>query len=789
MPRGKRKRPTVEQSDSDNEGLMRRSSLKVNLSFTSNLSESDETPEEQNGDLLKTVRNRFTKNVINHDTLTPDSVATVTVINPADCKVGQNKPSKTPKHLISSMNEKEQQLNRSCIELKNAIMNKTQVLSDDELTKKTSEILSGCSSHLSKINGENHENRSPRVKINIGNNDQIVMAGCGEKQNLVVINSMSKSTLSEEPDNNKASQNSNYYGSDCSQSIASTPKKCNIETSVDKSTGETCKQVLNIPVARLFADVDPNNSMSGINPIPSTETIRSNNNYNSNICRTSNQLNHTTSPILSQGMRKTRTCRLSLKKKPSADETGISRISTSTNESYVNRLPVTCSSFIERSDKTRNHSDQHTKTIIIEEKSKSSKNQNTINLDDNENNTNTINIDQSSCQSSMEITAVSSRTPVIRRPFQQLIQKSFDFEKADIPGNRTKKSSLHNEQFPNNNKSLSKEIHKSNSKIVVNTDNAQEDCSANTVKTSLNVNTSLDDVSLAERIIHKENEKSSHTTQLVDQALQNNIAKESQTLTTMRSSLHVNTSIDSIRKSSNSSKTDSEKRENAQLQPSYNIQGKEKATETISHRQSNGTVRTSMQVNTSLDSLKKSPDGQQPLNYNKILSMVMEAPSDNSQTCNLQCQSSENDSEAENTPLSERIKIKYKSISNKTKASEDGELEIKRNSSDKSKSQNTDLKSARLDTPVVGRKSTRKSKTDPARKALVNEQSSTTNESSVVEATPFPASRSLLLKTMIKNNIAMNTLDPRKLVESSDDDEPNRTHLAVSKKAASFTKR
>ncbi|XP_058804904.1 repetitive organellar protein [Phymastichus coffea] len=830
----KRKRIIVE-SDSDNEDsnnrLVRRSSLKVNLSFTSNVSDSgesnsdhellkkksEETTDEENEGLTRTVKYN-TNNVVSNDPAIPVSIADDTIINAVYHKICKKWSSRNPRLLMSDMEKKEQQLNKSCIELQNAIINKTKSLLDNELSKRTSEILTGCS-NMRQIYNDNHENRSPSVRVDVGKNDQIVMAGCGEKQNPVRVNIMSSNTHSEK--NDKVSQNSDPNDLDCNQSIISTPKKFNTEILHDKSLGKTSMKMIKMPVIRLFADNNPDNSMSEINYVLTPKNSRLNiskDNEANNRTKpvVSNELNITVSPILSQGTRRTRISRHSLRRKLiTSNDAETSRFSINiTNENSINRLPLTCSSFIERSEKpcNKSNSNQLTKTIILEEQSELNENQKTINLDEND--TNTINIDHSSNRLSMEITAISARTPIVRKTFQEIIQKSLKLNATNLPYQKNKKLCKLNQRSMNG---IDSSINKTNESCSANTGNEngdQDNCSVNTLRTSLSVNTSLDDVSLAERITQKEIRRLDKTNELIEQTSKNNIARENQPLITMRSSLHVNTSLDSIRKSSDSSKTDceQEKIKNKQLPLTSSNNNKEikKNTEKII-RLSNGTARSSMQMNTSLDSVQKSPNTQEPLNYNKILSMVEE----------ISCQSSNDDSETENIPLLERIQIngisKHKITANK----QDNLKETTSNTNkgililDSERKSNTSESADPLETPTttqkneskrirkscvirksnllendsknselsVRRKYSRKSKNNSVNR------SSTTSESSVVEATPFPASRSLLFKTIIKNNIVMNTLNPKKLVDNSDNDDNDGLHLTVSKTNSSLKKR
>ncbi|XP_011503023.1 PREDICTED: uncharacterized protein LOC105366316 [Ceratosolen solmsi marchali] len=245
MRRSKNKRNTeVKQKDTNKDDSFalqaRQSSMKVNLSYVSNLSDSEHSS-------------------------------------------------------LKRLSKKEQQLNKSCMRLKDAIMNKTKVLFDNqnELGIKTTEVLStGCTLPINEINGVNVK-KSPSIKVNIGKNDQIVMSGDGKKRNPVQVNSMLN-----------CSRNSGYISSETmneenmflNQSIVSTPKKSRTERYINGNQiyDKISPTVLKNPVTRLFSD--------------------NNNSNKSNMCRISNEL-YCQSPILNQAIRKTKASRISLKNK------------------------------------------------------------------------------------------------------------------------------------------------------------------------------------------------------------------------------------------------------------------------------------------------------------------------------------------------------------------------------------------------------------------------------------------------------------------------------------------
>lgn len=868
MARGKRKKQVaVQENTSGDEPVKpRRSSMRVNLSYVSNLSDSgnapspkrtstksDEVTSEEstltNEDHPKAAKKSKSKKANvdeDEDAATPASAANVTVIQALSPPNGSKVSEDVQSTSLTVIREKEQQLNKTCMRLKDAIMNKTQALFDKEteLAIKTSEVLSpGYKSPVRKVR-EVGKSRSPSVKVNIGKNDQIVILGDGRKEHPVEVNSMLKRPS---PEREQAALDINEDSMDCNQSIASTPKKSRLEAS-DKekdSSGKSSETLPRIPVARLFAEGnDPNNSMSEISPPQTVISLKgtdANDNASkvnniSNISRLSNELNHTISPILSQG---TRRSRLSLKKKLTKTIMQTSRLSTNgINESFVNRIPLTSSSFIERQNcnnvEKSNEKEvvKNCMTIDLGEKSDTN-NGKAINVDESDS-SKTLEVENCSSRSSMELTTDSAKMPIIRRTFQNIIRNSLKLDNiSNTHEGRSFNQSTQKQTSPSVNQSKNaKEATVSELTQKVQNNGCQDDCTVNTVRTSLNVNTSLDQIISADPVVQKENQIPNNL-ELTKKGCPNHDEENDAMVIprlstcTVRCSMRVNTSLDSVRKSSSSKNTsneESEKSDKITVQPTDTVNREKENNDKVVSRPSTSTIRSSMHVNTSLDSVRKSPVMKTVLDINKMLSMVEETSSTEDQSkasvYTSKNQSSGSDSQLENVSLMERIRNisatkqaqsteepNEKSISarksskaNSTEEPNKKSINARKSSEAQNNRSNATRKSDGIentsssdagvsseeesnDSSTIRKsgdensKSRRKSSTrieDTSSKSRksngANHTNSSTNESSVVEATPYPTSRSVLLRTIIKNNIAMNTLDPRKFVDSSDDE-------------------
>ena len=163
MARGRKKKLIKNIPEMNYPLRNRRSSMKVNLSFTSNLSDSvNSTFKGTKIENVKTLTEKSStrtedqipsppkksKKPIAPDRAeanTPANLADITVINARERLLARyNKLSQQPEpKTLVDMNEKEQQLQKTCLELKNAIMYKTQAYFDkeNELAIKTSEVL------------------------------------------------------------------------------------------------------------------------------------------------------------------------------------------------------------------------------------------------------------------------------------------------------------------------------------------------------------------------------------------------------------------------------------------------------------------------------------------------------------------------------------------------------------------------------------------------------------------------------------------------------------------------
>ena len=872
MARGRRRRGVESKNVSGGNSYSlrnRRSSMRVNLSYMSNLSDSghgsfkrtnfanDETVSEetirQNDNLVNTVEKPKTKALnLNNDTTTPASISNITVINADKRHLCENKEAETVDDVLAVIKEKEQQLNRSCLQLKDAIMSKTQALFDreTELAIKTSEVLATAfnspSRNINEINDQTPP-RSPSIRINIGKNDQIIMSGDGNKRNPVEVNSMLKD-CSPQKQCDVSGEEDDENDMDCSQSIASTPKKSRLECSTDGKGPKTDETILKIPVARLFADDnDPNNSMSELNQArtannPKNIVENENEIDGNNVPNTSNGQNYTISPILSQGTRRSR-LRLSLKKKLTKTLTeNYSRLSSNTTtESFINKLPLTCSSFAEKLEEVKNkNSLNNDKTVDLSKKNEASNNCRTINLDDNENNSKTINVETSNETSCMEITTIPTLMPIVHRSleFQDIIRKSLNLESVcneyknsqNFNISTQNKVSLNAENHGNSSKEISELT-----KATQNSNAYQEDCSTDTERTSLNVNTSTDQISLAsyvqkenkrpnniEEVVNKRNTNQTNENESTINSCQNNhtiyLSKKNSTLNSSNNKEKENNGAISIESTNDHQEKGMPKSKVVEKNSNAAISGElscdinqEKENDKIMSRQpSTSTVRSSMQVNTSLDSARKSPIAKNVLDFNKILSMVEETTCNGNQTktsvYSSNDQSSNSESELENVSLMERIRNISAArkngntnqepnpamVTRKRKSTESENEKVK--SSNKKLSKNKSIKSStsrkveenenieitdpqKLPETNNNKSTTRRKSTESrksslsARKSSGIQNTSSTAETSVIEATPYPASRSVLFKTMIKNNIDMNTLDPRRFVDLSDDDD------------------
>ncbi|OXU20026.1 hypothetical protein TSAR_010451 [Trichomalopsis sarcophagae] len=829
MARSKRKKLVTRKESGDDDSFAtlraRRSSMRVNLSFVSSLSDSglskrttdesretaSEEPFVRNDGIVSTVKKCKTKKIVHNESLTSASDRNVTVVNgDSHSPSTQTVTEQIQSTSLNIITEKEQQLNRSCMQLKDAIMRKTQAFFDkeNELAIKTSEVLASgyVRSPIHNIGelDEDFGKRSPSIRVNLKKNEQVVMSGDGKRRNPVQISSM----FSQSSPTREQSVSSDITEDD--QSIVSTPKKIRTDSSSvgDNSSIRNSQTMLRIPVARLFADNDPNNSLSEVNPVNrvshsspmetdanAQETSAS---AASNISRISNDLNYSTSPILSQGNRRSRLS-LSLKKKCQKNVSQApSRLSTTTvNESFINKGPLTCSSFIEIPSNVNkiNEETEESRTVNLAEKSNSVKNCKTIDLEDN---SKTIEIENSTNTSCMEITAVSSKMPIIRRSIQQQAHKS----QNTITHSSSKNSSVSRQRLNSStliqNKESNKEVNALESVEHTNSNNmCQENCSTITARTSLNVNTSLDRISSVDHIVQKENKTpnnlqenavncENHTDKGSDPA-----AVQCQNTYSARSSMQVNTSLDSVKKSSNTS--------NKNLESSNKLQSRQ-STNSIAT-----TVRSSMQVNTSLDSVRKSPSKKNS-DFNKMLSMVQETSTNENQSTESvytsKEQSSESDSDLENVSLMERIRnisatkkngdpkipSNKASTANKSKEIKDASSIIVNKSTNKTRksaaNKNTSYNEAENENnnSSTTRKSVRLENNSSKRKSIGGQNiSSNSNESSVIEATPYPVSRSVLMKTMIKNSIATNTIDPRRFVNYSDDENSNTELETINK--------
>ncbi|XP_014214938.1 uncharacterized protein LOC106644088 [Copidosoma floridanum] len=811
-----RKKEIVNQDDSY---LVRkrRSSLRVNLSFVSNLSDTERTHNNddydndaavdwsgaQNDKVLQVetpskIRKIAVIHQVSEDTATtPGSVGNVTVIDAANRRPlssNKNNVNKKSKEARSNtrivIEEKELQLNKSCMQLKDAIMSKTKALFDEEneLAIKTSEILTGHSPIIAEPElDELRDQRTPSVKVNIGKNQQIVMSGDGKNKHPVEVNAMKCQSKEKEAlllHKNDGSDNDDCY-MDCNQSIVSTPKKIRLSdngSKNDKSISRISDTGARIPVARLFVSTtDFNRTVSDLHLVQSLSSQKLNepneadksSSEKAEKSLVSNFINQSGSPILSQGKRSKFS--LTLKKKLT---------STSSEESFLNKQPLISSS-------------------LIEKKSDSDKSCPTIYVDNSKDNSKTINIDDSTSKSCMEITTISSHMPIVRRSFQNEIRKSLKLNSISILQNDSQLSTqLNKNTGKNSNLPVVEKAHSSN--------DYQEDCSVNTIRTSLNVNTSLDRITSVDSIAQKENKTPNNSTST--EISSKNQVEENNTTTVQRQSTFIIPTAKPKKslllprystknkhqmekrsdKISGSPSTDYNKQNgnsNVACQKSSPTNNQEKGDNDkiiLSRQPSISTVRSSLQVNTSLDSVRKSPVAHNVLDFNKMVTMIEETTSHNNQsevsTYSSNNQSCDSDDDQEGISLMERLRNISKSKKNESR--EPSPKSKSKSISDSKRKKilgvdGTDSSVKRQSTNIehVPLYNTRKSSKSRYSRASTSRKSrrfgNMSNEASIVETTPYPASRSLLLKTIIKNNIAMNTIDPKKFIDLSDNNDYN----------------
>ncbi|XP_014237526.1 MATH and LRR domain-containing protein PFE0570w isoform X1 [Trichogramma pretiosum] len=945
MARGRKKKLQPNNPDSFVESFAdskyplrnRRSSMRVNLSYTTNLTDPNielskltaagqseavkrksVSPDKDPSELNKKPRKKLRILQSNEESDAPANFADITVINARERLLARyNKTAQDPECVtLIDMNEKEQQLNKTCMELKSAIIYKTQAYFDKktELAIKTSEVLSSGEGSPKKKVKEDLDKRSPSVRVDFGKNDQIIMSGDGKKKNPVQVSSMRKQFAEAQQLDNQASTTSDE-DTVYSQSIASTPKKSRLDNIQDSSESKN-DESMNIPVVRLFANISCHSDQDENDCIePTTKSKKiisdilsddsdsscSDKEENENIISENyirkdqlndklNEIMHnsksdskilvnstfSTSPILSQGIKKP--C-LSLKQKMNKSLL-INKLRPSiAAESFIKGLPTTCSTFIDKQEKVleTKESNEKNETIYVSDKSASNSNCKTIILDDNQNSQKTIDIGSMENRSSnMDITSVVSKMPIIRRSFQDTIRQSLKLDK--IP------SSIDASQ---NNDNLRQKTYTNNNKV-----NHPDDCSSNTTCASLNVNTSLDPINMTKDVIQKENKKPN------DRHVKNNYKNKpriepSCNLVNMQqsSALQVN-AIESKQITPNNSCIEEEQTKVENILP-LNLKTKYQKklvkpndlsnelttfNSNENEQKSNLPVRASMQVNTSLDSICKSSTRPKELNFDKIVSSikktrksdVKESIKNNKHVskklvcCSSSSQSSNDESNTSKKQRSSKRKLLSKlskSNSNLSQSSNEGnktdEKKNPKNSKNLSKqlircsssSQFSDVESYhskklndkkiklsakiskscsnllqssdeenkcldekndsnsktlesqkmlsstsnKLEHQINTRKSLRKGSF--SKKVQNNESNSVEDEdklikeknsistniinkknlrkslkaesanSSVVETTPFPASRSFLFKTMIKNNLAMT----KRFIESSED--------------------
>ncbi|KAJ8679975.1 hypothetical protein QAD02_015762 [Eretmocerus hayati] len=836
------------QGEENNSFQNRRSSLRVNLSYTSNLSDSgngslkrtrhecDESASvksstRKNITVQATKKRKTRKDDVDQSLQTPSSATNVTVIEAPPVSTVIRNTVNTEDNPITIMKEKEQELNRSCRQLRNAIMSKTQALFDkeNELAIKTSEVLATAHGSHSKATTEDDGSKTPTVRVDMGKNDQIVMSGDGKKKNPVQVNSMLRRTS---PDKDPhVSSDINEENEDCNNSIVSTPKKPRLEASIRKSCHTTPRPDINIPVARLFTD-DPNNSMSGVNAPPTlaSQKIFATHHPVNNISganEVSTNFNCSTSPILSQGARRSRFLRLSLKKKLTQPVDNIAlRLSSSVaNESFLKQFPLTCSSFkekqVEKNDtgntkvptQNSNHPDNECRTICLEDDVNISKtivisgdDEKTVEI--NSSNSKTVELQNSAAGSKMEMTGISSALPIISRSFQHVIRRSLNLdqiipEKLSQSLSNTIQKQLSSNQNEDDLRDKVAGKHQREKRQSVSPKNVSRESRVDPLPTSLSVNTSLSQVKSQEQLgINRDSLDKSHPVvddDDIDQVLERadtelihpqdcddiqHTTEESESLLTTKSRRSKTSS--SNRKKSCTKVVSGPRESTSQTE-------KENSDDVISGP-STCSIRSSLKVNTSLDSVKKSSLTNRAMNLDRILTMVQESVSQDSlgnenRNSNSSTDQSSED-ELENLSLSKRIKnlsAKKKEVMKKSLSRVSVNV-VRLAENEIPGSTNMVKKALANDIDILANKKILQSKNDKSeldhtnkrkkstsgsatKKSIRCENVSSTTESSVVENTPYPTSRSVLMKTMIKNSIAMNTLNPRNLVDFSDSDD------------------
>jgi hypothetical protein len=755
------KQKEINKDDSFNFQI-RRCSMKVNLSFVSNLSDSEHsllksasiesvksTPEESvvhDDNVLETLNKCVTKT---------SNTNAIHINNGISPFLHNSKETTKIQNSLIDIKEKEQQLNKSCMQLKDAIMNKTKALFDqeNELAIKTSKVLAtGYSLSTDEIIDVS-DKRSPSIKVNIGKNDQIIMSGDGRKRNPVQVNSMLSHSLNNEH-NISLEKISNEYML-CNKSITSTPKKSRTERYInEKDIGDKTPPIISrIPVTRLFDDENHSNNES-------------------NKCDISHKLSYT-SPILSQGIRRSRVSRLSLKKKLtqiSSDSSSPSVI----NENLCDKNMFACSSFIDTKSKS-NRENEICTTSNEEEKNKID-NYNTIDLV--EDNNKTISISSSSKQSSMEITSIASHVPIIHRSFQNICKTVLiDNMPSTYNGIKNYNLLIKEQVLP--------DVHKNkNSNKIVNSLEPLEQIEINNASQniSLDENTTSDQMKLTDCIIQKEN-KIPNNTENKSIKINKMLSEEDGTVSqqsnaySVTSSMQVSTSIDNVKTIIVPSTMNQELDKSNKLiclKSSIDI-SQDKINNDITSRQpSTSTIRSSMQVNTSLDSIRKSPIIKNKLNFNNILSMVQESSYNNINQNKITTSTSksiDSDSDLENVSLMERI-------ANISKIKRTNNIKLNNTGRNYTETQNLNLNKVKKSTEMLNIDSNTSSKSITSKSTSL-----VSNNSSIVEATPFPTSRSVLYKTMIKKSIVMNTLNPQRCyidTLSDDEDSNNKFQTIIS---------